>query len=69
MGDVGRNVETEQLDRDQAPGVGLIGAKDGAEDARTDLVQDAERAESVRRRGAGCVRVQRGYSSRAGSAS
>ena len=41
VGAFGRKVEPEQLDRDQATWVGLIGAKDGAENAGADLMENA----------------------------
>jgi hypothetical protein len=69
MRDLGRKVEPELLDRDQATRVGLVGAKDRSKNADADLVKDTEGTEGVRRRGAGSVRVQRGYSSREGSGS
>jgi len=59
-------VEPELLHRDQATRVGLIGAKHGAENASADLMENPEWSEGVRGRGAGSVRVQRGYSSRVG---
>jgi hypothetical protein len=64
IGGVRGNVESELLDGDQSARVRLIGAKDGAENAGTDLVEDTEGTEGVRRRRAGSVRVQREYSSR-----
>ena len=69
MGVFGRKVEPELLHRDQTTGVGLIGAKDGAENAGADLMENPKWSEGVRWRGAGSVRVQRGYSSRDGDGS
>ena len=66
VGNFGWKVEPELLHRDQSTWVGLIGAKDRAEDAGADLMENPEWSESVRWRGAGSVRVQRGYSSRDG---
>ena len=54
----GRQVEAEQLDGDQLVLPGIVGAKHGAERARANLMQNAERTERVRRRGAGSFRVQ-----------
>jgi hypothetical protein len=54
------------LHGDQPTGVRLIGAEDGAENAGADLMENPEWSEGVRGRGAGSVRVQRGYSSRDG---
>jgi len=63
-GGVGGKVEPELLDGDQSTWVRLIRAKDGAEDAGANLVENTEGTEGVRRRRAGSVRVQREYSSR-----
>ncbi len=69
VGVLGRKVEPELLHRHQPTGVGLIGAIDRTEHAYADLVKNPKWPEGVRGRGAGSVRVQRGYSSREGSES
>ena len=62
----GWKIETEQFDGDEAILLGLICAKHGAQRARTDLMKYTKRPESVGRRSAGYVRVQRRYSSKEG---
>jgi hypothetical protein len=64
---IGREIETEQFDGDEAILLGVIGAKYRAKSARTDLMENTKGSEGVRRRGAGSVRVQRGYSSEEGA--
>jgi hypothetical protein len=51
-------VELEHLDRHQTTAVGIGCTKDRAQRSRADLMKDAERAERVRRRGAGGFRMQ-----------
>ena len=48
-----RQVEPQHLDRDQPRAIGIERTKDRTERSGTDLMQDPERAERVRRRGAG----------------
>ena len=54
----GGKVETEEFDGDQLVLTGIVGSKHRAEHARANLMQNAERTERVRRRGAGSFRVQ-----------
>jgi hypothetical protein len=58
-----RQIEPQDLDRDQPRPIGIVGTKDRTERSGTDLMQDPERAERVRRRGAGSFRMQRDISS------
>jgi len=69
VGVFGWKVEAKLLHRHQPAGVGLIGPENRTEDAYADLVKNPKWPESVRGRGAGSVRVQRGYSSREGGES
>src|SRR4051794_22547447 len=62
----GWQIEAEQFDGDESILLRLIGTKHGPERARTDLMKHTKRPESVGRRSAGCVRVQRKYSSMEG---
>ena len=55
---LGRQVETEQLYRNELVLLGIVGSKDRAERARAYLMKNAERTERVWRRGAGSFRVQ-----------
>jgi hypothetical protein len=55
---LGRQVEAEEFDRDELVLSRIVGAKHGPQGARANLVENAERTERVRRRGAGCFRVQ-----------
>jgi hypothetical protein len=64
MHPLGRQVETEPLHRDEAILFRLIRAKNGTESTSADLMEDTKRPESVGRRSAGSVRVQRWYSSK-----
>ena len=61
---VGQQVETEQLDGNQAVAIGLIRAVDRSQNPGPDLMQDAIRSEDVGRRSTRSVGVQAGYSSR-----
>jgi hypothetical protein len=54
----GRKVEAEKLDGDELVLAGIVSSKHRAEHARANLMQNAERTERVRRRGAGSFRVQ-----------
>jgi hypothetical protein len=62
-----RQVEPEQFDRNETILFGLICAEHRAQRARTDLMEYTKRPESVGGRSAGCVRVQRRYSSKEGT--
>ena len=53
-----RHVEPQDFDRDQPRAIGIVGTKDRTERSGTDLMQDPERSERVRRRGAGSFRMQ-----------
>ena len=53
-----RQIEPQHLDGDQPGPIGIERTKDRTERPRTDLMQDPERAERVRRRGAGSFRMQ-----------
>jgi hypothetical protein len=55
---LGRQVETEQLYRNELVLLGIVGSKDRAESARANLMKNAERTERVWRRGTGSFRVQ-----------
>jgi hypothetical protein len=55
---IGRQIQVEQLDRDEPIALGIEGAKDRTEGARTDLMQYLEGSKRVRRREAGSVRMQ-----------
>jgi hypothetical protein len=55
---LGRQVETEQLYRNELVLLGIVGSKDRAERTRANLMKNAERTERVRRRGTGSFRVQ-----------
>jgi hypothetical protein len=66
MHTLGRQIELEQLDSDETVLFLVIRAKNGAEHAGANLMENAEWSESVRVRRAGSVRVQCGYSSREG---
>jgi hypothetical protein len=57
-----RQVEPQHLDGDQPRPIGIERPKDRAERSGTDLMQDPEPAERVRR-GAGSFRMQRDISS------
>ena len=59
VGTLGRKIDAKQLDRDETILFRLIGAKDRAKSSCADLVKHAKRSESVGRRIAGSVRVQR----------
>ena len=50
---LGGQVEAEELHRDELVLLWIVGSKDLAESARTNLMKHAERTERVRRRGAG----------------
>ena len=55
---LGREVEAEEFDGDELVLLRIVGSKHGAERARANLMENAERTERVRRRGAGSFRVQ-----------
>jgi hypothetical protein len=55
---LGRQVETEQLYRNELVLLGIVGSKDRAERTRANLMKNAERTERVRRRGTASFRVQ-----------
>jgi hypothetical protein len=63
MDALGRQVEPEDLDGDDAILVRVDRAEDGTEDTGANLMKNTERSEGVRWRRAGSVRVQCGYSS------
>ena len=58
-----REIEAEDLDRDDAIRLRMDRTVDGTKGASANLMENAERSEGVRWRGAGSVRVQCGYSS------
>jgi len=60
---LGRNVESEDFDRDGTIVLRMSGAIDRTERAGANLMEDTERPEGVRRRRTSSVRVQCGYSS------
>jgi hypothetical protein len=60
---VRREIQPEEFDRDKPILFGLVRPKDGAERTRSDLMQNPEWTECVRRRSAGGFRVQRRNSS------
>ena len=60
---IGREIESEELDRDEAVLLGLVRTKHGTERTRPNLMENPEWTECVRRRSAGGFRVQRQYSS------
>mgnify|MGYP003349172029 CR=1 FL=1 len=49
---VGRFVQAKQLHRNESIAVGIVRAKNRTMNANADLVEDPERSERVRRRGA-----------------
>jgi hypothetical protein len=59
-------LEPEQFHRNQPVQLWLVRPVDGPQRAGADLMKNTEGSESVRRRRAGSVRVQLGYSSREG---
>ena len=63
MDALGRKVELKDLDRDDTIGLRMPGAVDRTERPGANLMENTERSEGVRWRGAGSVRVQCGYSS------
>jgi hypothetical protein len=58
-----RQIEPQDFDRDQPRPIGIVGTKDRTQRSGTNLMQDPERSERVRRRGAGSFRMQRDISS------
>jgi bacillithiol biosynthesis cysteine-adding enzyme BshC len=61
-----RQIQTKEFDGDQPRLLGLVRAEHGTQDACADLMKYSEWTESVRRRRADSVRVQRGCSSKEG---
>ena len=59
MNPLGRQIESEQLDGDEAVALGIVGAEHRARCAGTNLMENPERSEGVWRRRSGSVRVQR----------
>jgi hypothetical protein len=55
---LGRQVEPKELDRNELVLAGVVGAKDGAERARSDLMKNAKGTERFGVLGAGSFRVQ-----------
>ena len=55
---LGRQIQTEQLDRDQPVVLGIVRAKHGSQCAGANLMKNTEGTEGVRRRSASSVRVQ-----------
>ena len=55
---LGRQVEPEQLDGDEALALAIVRAKHRSQRPRTDLMKNTKRSERVGRRSAGSFRVQ-----------
>jgi hypothetical protein len=56
---LGRHVELEEFDGDEALSLCVVSAKHGAESAGANLMKHAKRSERIGRRTAGVFRVQR----------
>jgi hypothetical protein len=53
-----REIQLEQLDRDETLARCFVRAKNGTESPRTDLMKNTKRSERVRKRSASSFRVQ-----------
>jgi hypothetical protein len=58
MAALGREIQFEQLDGDEALAGGIVRAKDRTQGSRTNLMKNSKRSEGVGRRSASSVSVQ-----------
>ena len=63
----GRQIESEEFDSNETARLRLIRAEDRPQCARPDLMKHTKGPESVGRRSAGSIRIQRWYSSKEGT--